>query len=369
MKRLFYAGIDVDDKSFHVAVVCNLTNEITEFKCAPNPSSLFKKFTKLKIEKKDLMVCYEASYLGFSLYRELSEKGFVCEVIAPSLIPELPGKKQKTDKIDARKLAEFYMKGLLTAVHVPDLNEEMDRDLIRSRKFLAHQASRLKNHITSLCRTLGWNYRAETGRKSYWITSHFYWLDTKINSCKNLSLKVNLKLLTRQLEQTLENISLYDTEIENLSEQQKYAPKVKALNCYRGLNTPTSMALITELGDIHRFSSPTNLASYGGFDLIESSSGGKEHKYCISKDGNKHIRTAVIEACQFALAPPKASLQLKIRRREVDKNLVDIADRCMTRLHKKGTRLLYKGKNRNKIKVACAREMLGFIWETLKAVS
>jgi hypothetical protein len=43
--------------------------------------------------------------------------------------------------------------------------------------------------------------------------------------------------------------------------------------------------------------------------------------------------------------------------------LIAIADRCMRRLNKKGNRLLLAGKHPNKVKVACAREMVGFVWE------
>jgi transposase len=366
-KNLFYVGIDVDDKSFHVAVLCRISNDLQEFKCAPNITSLLKKLSKFESDR--LIICYEASHLGFSLYRSLVGKGYRCDVIAPSLIPELPGKKQKTDKIDARKLAEYHMKNLLTIVHVPSFVEEMDRDLVRSRKFLAHQSAKQKNKITSFCRTLGWHYKQETGAKSYWNASHLNWLEKKVTSCDNASLKINLTILQRQLEQTLENISLYNAEIEKLAKTDKYAKKVSALNCYRGLDTNSSIAIITELGDINRFRNPSHLMSYCGFDLIEYSSGGKERKFSMSKDGNKYVRSVAIEACQYALIAPKASAALRIRRRGVDKELTNIADRCMARLYKKGTRLLFAGKERNKAKVACAREMLGFVWESLRAVS
>jgi len=57
------------------------------------------------------------------------------------------------------------------------------------------------------------------------------------------------------------------------------------------------------------------------------------------------------------------------RYEEAVKALVSIADRCLRRLHKEGTRLLQAGKHSNKVKVACAREMAGFIWESLNKVA
>ena len=281
-RSLLYVGIDVDDKSFHVALKSKSANDFIEFKCQPSPEALLKKLKKY--DKTKLRICYEASYLGFSLQRSLSKSGYQCEVIAPSLIPTLPGMKQKTDRIDARKLAEYYMNNLLTSVHIPTLEDEMDRDLVRSRRFLAKQSIKLKNRMSGIIRTLGWNYRQETNRKSYWNQSHLKWLETKINSCESASLKINMIILQKQLKETLDNLSLYQTEIENLASTEKYNRKVGALNCYRGIDTCTSMMVITELGDVKRFKSPTNLFSYCGFDIIEYSSGGKEKKYSMSKD-------------------------------------------------------------------------------------
>ena len=104
-------------------------------------------------------------------------------------------------------------------------------------------------------------------------------------------------------------------------------------------------------------------------DIVEYSSGGKEKKFCMSRMGNKHIRTCMIEACQFVSYPPIISKALKERRKDTPLKLVQVADRCMKRLYKKSRHLIYREKHPNKVKAACAREMLGFIWESLRAVA
>lgn len=60
---------------------------------------------------------------------------------------------------------------------------------------------------------------------------------------------------------------------------------------------------------------------------------------------------------------------LKARRLDTPPELIRIGDRCLRRLNKKGNRLLLSGKHANKVKVACAREMVGFVWESLNAVA
>jgi len=53
-------------------------------------------------------VCYEASYIGYTLQRDLAEKGYHCDVVAPTSIPSPRSKQIKTDRIDATQLVQFY---------------------------------------------------------------------------------------------------------------------------------------------------------------------------------------------------------------------------------------------------------------------
>ena len=89
MKRAkYYGAVDVDDSHFNVALIDSRNNELLHFKCSSNVGAMIK-----KIKQKDIKLCYEAIYLGYTLFRELKSKGIRCEVIAPSLIPKTPGKK------------------------------------------------------------------------------------------------------------------------------------------------------------------------------------------------------------------------------------------------------------------------------------
>lgn len=370
MNEEMYIGIDVDDQAFHVCAVTEGGKKEHRFVCRPNIGELVKKLQKIKDQYQSpaMKICYEATYLGFSLYRDLNERGWVCEVIAPSLIPVQPGKKIKTDKLDSRKLALYYMKDELTPIHIPTKKEEAVRDLIRSRKFFKDQLKRLKLHILSTCRRMGISYKDSAG-KYYWTKMHITWLNSQISKLEDPDLKMNITMLLGQINHLVSQISLYDEQIEQISKTESYAKKVGALTCYRGIDTLTAMTLITELSDIRRFDHPRRLTSYVGMDIQEYSSGGKEVRLRITKMGNKHIRTSIIEACQLASRIPQVSRRLQEKRKGVEAKFIGIADRCMNRLYKKSGRLMRTGKIHNKIKVACAREMLGFIWESLWAVA
>ncbi len=367
MKRLLHVGLDVDDNSFHIGAFCKETGEVLEMRSKPNLGNLTKKLEKLS-DNFDLKLCYEATYIGYTLCRDLNRKGYRTEIIAPSMIPELSSNKVKTDRLDAMKLGKYYANDLLTPIHVPSIEDEHERDLLRGRNFLVDQRKTLKKHILSACRRNNLDYKSETGSKAYWIKRHENWLIDKINQLKG-SIKLNFEILYRQYEKISEGIAEYDKAIEELAETEKYKKKKDALNCFRGIATLTAMTFITEIGDVKRFKHPNKLTSYCGLDVAEYSSGGKEKKFGITKMGNKRIRTAAVESCQRLDRAYTLSKRLKRHREGQDIKVIDIADRCTKRLRKKANRLLDAGKPRNKVKVACAREFLGFVWEALHVVA
>ena len=154
MNHILYIGLDVDDKTFHGAGLCEKSEEIFEFSSRPNAASLLKKPAVFKKQGFKLRSCYEASYIGFSLHRALKKGGIDSRVIAPSLIPTVPGKAIKTDRLDSRKLAVYFSKDLLTEIFIPGERDEQVRDLLRSRVFLVRKATAVKRHILSWCRSI-----------------------------------------------------------------------------------------------------------------------------------------------------------------------------------------------------------------------
>lgn len=368
MKNVLHVGLDVDDKSFHIGAIDSETGEVIETSCRATLSSLLKQLEKLQTTGRKLKVCYEATYIGFSLHRDLKKNNIESEVIAPSMIPEFASNRVKTDRLDATKLARFYSKGLLTAVHVPSAEEEQDRDLIRGRSFLVEQRASLRRHLLSLCRRSGLHFKSDKGsNRSHWTKTHLDWLITQINSMKG-TLRLNFDLLLNQLEAMDRSIENFEKAIEELAETTEYKVRKDALSCFRGISTLTAMTFITEIGDAKRFKHPRQLTSYAGLDVVEYSSGGKEKKFGITKMGNKRIRTAAVEACQRT-----GGFTLSRRLREHRKNqslvMVEIADRCIERLRKKSSRMIMAGKPMNKVKVACAREFMGFVWEALTKIA
>ena len=327
-----------------------------------------KQLQRFKDEGFTVKCCYEAYYCGYNSQRTLSKNGFETDIIAPSSILRKTAKHAKTDRLDARLLAEQHANNMLQTVYIPTEEDEHDRSIIRTRSFFVDQRKALKQHTLSLCRIFGLDFKAETKAKEYWTKQHLTWLNLKLKTLKPEA-KLNLEFLLMQYKQYNEAIDLYNEKINTLASSEKYKKKVNALLCFKGVQTLTAMTFITELGDIKRFAHPNSITSYVGIDLREYSSGGKEKRYGITKMGNKFLRTSAIESCQQMHIYRPVNKQLKARREGQDPELIEIAEKCRKRLYKRANHLLEAGKSSNKVKVAIAREFLGFIWAALNKVA
>jgi transposase len=180
---------------------------------------------------------------------------------------------------------------------------------------------------------------------------------------------VSLSLLIRQLKHLDEILAAYGVEVEALAVAPRYEEPVRALTCFffwkEGIKNLFALTMITEIGDVKRFVHPRQLVSWAGMDIREYASGGKSNRLGITRQGNRYLRTALIEANQRGYRSAALGKDVKARRAKSRSAYVAIADRCLQRLNRKGNRLLLAGKHPNKVKVACAREMVGFVWESL----
>lgn len=201
IQTVIHVGLDVDDTHYHGSALNQHTGEVVDFKCRPTLNGLFSQLAKLgrHFPGCTFKLCYEASYIAYTLQRDLTEKGYVCEVVAPTSIPSPRGKQIKTIRIDASQLVHYYANGLLTVVIVPDGQREQDRDMLRTRQKLMEQRTELRRHLQALLRRRGLHYKEEAKSKTYWTKQHYNWLEGAIEITSG-SFEANLALLLQQLK-------------------------------------------------------------------------------------------------------------------------------------------------------------------------
>src|SRR5882672_5802151 len=173
-KDRFWVGIDDHAATMVVAVLRNEeAAPVERFTVGTNEKGLKELDRRLKALKGEVRIVYEAGPCGYGLQRRLMKAGFVCDVAAPSLTPQRPGQRVKTDQRDALKLAEMLRGQLLTMVTIPDIEREALRDLVRARESAGEDLLRARNRLSRLLLRHGLQYR-EGNR---WTRAHWRWIN------------------------------------------------------------------------------------------------------------------------------------------------------------------------------------------------
>jgi transposase len=136
----------------------------------------------------------------------------------------------------------------------------------------------------------------------------------------------------------------------------------------RGFQLVAAMVIVSELGDITRFEHPKQLMAYLGLVPGEHSSGERRRQGSITKCGNSHARWMLIEVAQHYRLAPKVSMHLSKRQEGLSRAVRELGWRAQLRLHRRHARLKLRGLHHNKVTVAIARELVGFIWELARLV-
>ena len=121
---------------------------------------------------------------------------------------------------------------------------------------------------------------------------------------------------------------------------------------------------MAEVGELSRFERPRQLMAYSGAVPSEHSTGGpgKARRGAITKTGNAHLRRVVVEAAWAYRHKPGVYGKLKKRQESQREEIKTIAWKAQLRLCARYRRLTAKGKEKQKVVTAVARELLGFIW-------
>ncbi|ACJ30878.1 ISSwp3, transposase OrfB [Shewanella piezotolerans WP3] len=256
----------------------------------------------------------------------LTSLGHCCYVIAPSLIPKKPGEKIKTDKRDALKLAKLLKSEDLSAIYVPEPEDEAIRDLSRARETAMKDLKDAKYQLKALQLRNNINYRGTAN----WSLKHLRWLTELI--LPHPSQQIVLQEYLQTISERIARLKRLDNELEHHVKKWRYYPVIKAIQALRGVRLLVAAGVIAELGDLTRFDHPRKLMSYVGLVPSEHSSGGKRHLGAITKCGNGRARRLLVEGAHSYRYPAKISSEMQIRQEGLPKEIIDIAWQAQLRL-------------------------------------
>jgi transposase len=327
----------------------------------PSDSPTILRFIrKLRHELGAVRCCYEAGPCGFELQRALSAAGIPCDVIAPALIPRRPGNRIKTDRRDASQLAVLYRAGALTAIHVPTDQEEAVRDLLRCREDICADLLRARHRLSKFLLRHGRRYIAT---KSTWGARHLTWLRAQAWPLPALTQTHDAYL--RAVDEAVARLRAVEAQLQELVTLEPLHARVQRLRCFRGMDDLTALTIAAELGDPRRFPSARGLMAYVGLIPSEYSSGAKRARGAITKTGNAHLRRVLVEAAWHYRHHPFLGRALRRRQEAAPETARQHAWRAQQRLYRRYQRLAARGKPKQHVVTAVARELTGFVWATL----
>lgn len=355
-----YIGLDVHKETIAVAVAEPGRGEPQYYGEYTNTPTSVEKLVKWLIKRYEgelLLFSYEAGPCGYVLYHQLIALGMDCEVVAPSLIPQKPGGRVKTDKRDAIGLARHSRSGELTRVWVPDEEQESMRDLTRAREDIKKMLQKAQQQLGAFLLRHGQRYDAG---KTKWTKTYFNWLEAiKFESPIR---QIVLQEYIDTVKEAQRRIAGIDTQLHEALTGWGLRPTVEALVALRGVDTLTAVILLSELGDISRFDSPKQLMAYLGLVPGEHSSGPSRKQLSITKAGNTHARRLLVESAWSYRHPARKTAHLRRKASKSSGQVQAIAWEAQKRLCGRYRKLMASGKDKNKVTTAIARELAGFIW-------
>lgn len=350
-----FVGMDVHKESIEIAIAD--AKEARHYgRIAGDAAAVDKAIRKLRSVHRRPMFVYEAGPCGFWLYRKLAAQGLACMVVSPSNTPRNAADRVKTDRRDAMKLARLARAGELEPIYVPDAKDEAIRDLVRTREDAVSMQRQARQRLQAL---LLRNEIRYVGRSS-WTAAHRRWLS---------GLKLPEPAQQIAFEEYVQAVEEAAARLERLSGAilaqlgaWRWRPVVRALQALRGVSEIHAVRIVAELGDFQRFDSPRKLMAYLGLIPSEDSSGQRRLQGSITKAGNSSARRAMVEAAQAYAHPARVSWVIARRQSGLARSVTDIAWKAQLRLCARFRKLSARRLPRNKVIVAIARELSGFVW-------
>lgn len=323
MKR--FLGVDLHKKSFTVSFYDPDSDKHDLRSYKMKDIDTFKK----KLFKEDVL---GVEVTGNTRFFVEHIKDFVSEVkvINPLEFAVISKSVKKTDKHDAKKIAEFLSKDMIPEIRLKDRATSQVNSIANTRDKLVKLRTTLKNKIHSLLNSYGIELkRGQLSSKGA--------LKSVLNYKVDPMVKLELDVIISQIEHLNKGIKKLDKELEDRGQDMDGYENITSI---KGVGKRSGTILLSIIGDINNFESEKKLASYFGIVPRVNQSSDKERQGHITKRGSRLGRATLVQCTLVAInySPYLNRFYRKIK-------------------FKKGS---------GKAIIATAKKLLGIIYKTLK---
>ena len=158
-----------------------------------------------------------------------------------------------------------------------------------------------------------------------------------------------------------------EADLAGWYDQAPFADAVHRLSAYRGITQLGALTLASEVCDWRRFPRAAAFAGFCGLVPSEYSSGSSTRRGHITKCGNEHLRTQLVESAWAYQHRPAVGADLRSRQQGLDPQVVARAWAAQLRLCGRFGRLAARKDSKNVVVTAIARELAGFLWAEMAA--
>ena len=311
MKKL-YAGIDLHSNNSLIVIIDAEGNEVHHKRLRNDFETVEQYLSAFSPDLREVVV--ESTYNWYWLVDGLMERDYTVHLANTGAIQKYSGLKHADDNSDAYWLANMLCLGILPEGYIYPKEERAIRDLLRKRAFLVRQQTSnvlsIKNIMT---RNTGMTLSASTIKRLS---------DNEIDGMfanPNLALSLKGSLRTQRVQS--EQIAIIE---KAALEQVRLRDAYQNLLTVKGIGVVLALTIMLETGDIHRFPTVGDYASYSRCVSSAYFSNGKKKGKGNTKNGNRYLGWAFIEAANFAIRYEPTIQRYYQRRKDSGKHLASV---------------------------------------------
>jgi transposase len=282
-----YGGIDLHSNNHYLSIIDENDNRMFKKRLK---NDLRNTLEVLEPFKQQLVgIAVESTFNWYWLVDGLMDAGYKMHLVNTSAVKQYEGLKHTDDKHDAFWLSHLLRLGILPTGYIYPKEQRPIRDLLRKRLQLVGQRT---THVLSV-------------QNQYWRNTGVRLKSEDIKRIEDdLLSSVDDSNLFMAMNSNLLVINILNQQIETIEKaiqrQCKLAPEYKLLKTVYGVGVILALTIMLETGEIGRFPTVGDFASYSRCVDSRKTSNGKKKGEGNSKCGNKYLAWAFVEAAHFA---------------------------------------------------------------------